>query len=88
MSPVLATFGAASRIGLEIERLDDGQVVVLVPSSPNPWSGPVHIMAPDGVRRLDMTLRAYIETIERFGQGTNELLKAKKDRSADDRTAR
>ena len=74
--PVLATFGANSRIGLEIERLDDGRVVVLVPSSPNPWSGPVHIMTPDSVRQLSLTLPAYIETIQRFGQGTNELLNA------------
>jgi hypothetical protein len=34
--PVLATFGDAARVGLEIERLDDGRVVVMVPRSPNP----------------------------------------------------
>ena len=77
-TPVLATFGAASRVGLEIERLDDGRVVVLVPSSPNPWSGPVHIMAPDDVQRLDLPVTAYMQTIERFGQGTNELLRTQK----------
>lgn len=56
--PVLATFGDATRIGLEIERLDNGRVVVMVPRSPNPWSGEVHIMAPEQVQRLDMPMTA------------------------------
>jgi uncharacterized membrane protein len=46
---VLATLGNTARIGLEIERLDDDRVIVMVPRSPNPWSGEVHIMAPDSV---------------------------------------
>ena len=74
--PVLATFGDATRIGLEIERLDNGRVVVVVPRSPNPWSGEVHIMAPEQVQRLDMPMTAYMENIERFGQGTNEMLRS------------
>jgi uncharacterized membrane protein len=78
LNPVLATFYNASRMGLEIERLDDGRVVVMVPSSPNPWSGKVHIMAPEHVQRLNLPMTAYMENIERFGQGTNELLRSLK----------
>ncbi len=77
--PVLATFGGTARVGLEIERLDDGRVVVMVPKSPNPWSGEVHIMAPESVKCLDFPMAAYMENIERFGQGTNELLRALRD---------
>jgi len=76
LTPVLATLGNTARIGLEIERLDNGRVVVIVPRSPNPWSGEVHIMAPDSVQCLDMPLTAYMENIERFGQGTNEMLRS------------
>jgi uncharacterized membrane protein len=72
---VAATFDDSARIGLEIERLDDGRVVVMTPSSPNPWSGPVHVMEAQRVRRLDLPMPAYMENVERFGQGTNELLK-------------
>ena len=76
LTPVLATLGNTARIGLEIERLDNGRVVVIVPRSPNPWSGEVHIMAPEQVQRLDMPMTAYMENIERFGQGTNEMLRS------------
>jgi uncharacterized membrane protein len=77
--PVLATFGGAARIGLEIERLDDGRVVVMAPRSPNPWSGEVHIMAAEHVQPLDLPMTAYMENIERFGQGTNEMLRSLHD---------
>jgi uncharacterized membrane protein len=76
LHPVLATFGAAQRMALEIERLDDGRVVVLVPSSPNPWSGPVHIMDAEDVQRVDIPVTAFVENMQRFGQGTNVLLRS------------
>jgi len=75
LHPVLISFNSAARIGLEIERLDDGRVVVMTPSSPNPWSGMVHIMAADRVQRLELPITAYMENVERFGQGTSELLR-------------
>ena len=50
--------------------------VVMTPSSPNPWSGMVYIMASDRVQRLNLPITAYMENVERFGQGTNELLTA------------
>jgi uncharacterized membrane protein len=77
--PVLATFGQTDRIGLEIERLDDGRVVVMIPNAPNPWSGEVSVIAPEAVRRLDLPLAAYKENIEQLGQGTTELLRIDRD---------
>ncbi len=73
--PVLATFNSSARIGLEIDRLSDGRVVVMVPSSPNPWSGMVNIMEAERVQRLDLPMTAYMENVERFGQGMEEMLK-------------
>jgi len=77
--PVNATLGNTARIGLEIERLDNGRVVVMVPTPPNPWSGKVHIMAPNSVQCLDLPVTAYMEKLERFGQGTNERFRALDD---------
>jgi len=74
LNPVLVQFSDSARIGLEIERLDDGRVVVMTPNYPNPWSGKVTIMSPDQVRRLDLPMTDYMENVERFGQGTNEML--------------
>jgi len=76
---VLATFGDANRVGVEIERLDDGRVVVMVPRSPNPWSGEVHIMAAEHVQTLDIPMTAYMENVERFGRGTNEMFRTLQD---------
>lgn len=64
-----------TRIGLEIERLDDGRVVVMTPSSPTPWSLMIHIIDALRVQRLELSMTAYMENVERFGQGTNELFK-------------
>ena len=74
LKPVMANFGSSERIGLEIERLQDGRVVVFTPGAPNPWSGIVHIMAPDAVEHIDMEMPMYMENVERFGQGTDEIL--------------
>jgi len=76
LHPVLITFNSAARIGLEIERLDDGRVVAMTPSSPNPWSGMIHIVDAGRVQQIDLPMTAYMENVERFGQGTNELLRS------------
>jgi len=74
LKPVFATMGSSTRIGLEIERLQDGRVVVFTPGAPNPWSGIVHILGAEQVQHLDVPITGYVENVERFGQGTNELL--------------
>jgi uncharacterized membrane protein len=79
--PVLVTFDDGARIGLEIERLQNGQVVVMTPSSPNPWSGEVHIMEAGRIRRLDVPMRDYVQNVQRFGRGMGELLSSVSDTS-------
>ena len=72
--PVLVAFDDGARIGLEIERLEDARVVVMTPSSPNPWSGEVHIMEAGRIRRLDVPMRDYVQNVQRFGRGMDEVL--------------
>jgi uncharacterized membrane protein len=74
LKPALVTMGTSTRIGLEIERLQDGRVVVFTPGAPNPWSGIVHILGAEQIRHLDIPITGYVENVERFGQGTDELL--------------
>jgi uncharacterized membrane protein len=69
-------FGDATRVGLEIERTEDGQVVVCFPRSPNPWSGEVLILPAARVRKLDLPMTWYVEYVERFGQDTDTALRA------------
>ena len=76
LTPVLAVFGDAARVGLEIERTEDGQVVVCFPRSPNPWSGEVLILPEARVRQLDLPMTWYVEYVERFGQDTDTALRA------------
>ncbi len=74
LKTVMASFGSSERIGLEIERLQDGRVVVFTPGAPNPWSGIVHILAAENVQSLDLPMSEYVENVERYGQGTDQLL--------------
>ena len=73
--PVLVEFGDAARVGLEIERTQDGRIVVSFPRSPNPWSGEVFILPAERVRRLDLPMAWYVEYVERFGQDTDVALR-------------
>ncbi|MCP4898464.1 MAG: hypothetical protein GY906_15930 [bacterium] len=74
LKPVMIQIGASYRVALEIERMDDGRVIVLVPSSPNPWSGPVQVNEAEDVRRLDISMVTYMDFIQGFGQGANDFL--------------
>jgi hypothetical protein len=74
--PVLSTFRSSAQIGLEIDRLADGRVVVMVLSSPNPWSGMVNITEAERVQRLDLPMTAYMDDVERLGLRMEELLAA------------
>jgi len=78
--PVLVTFDDGARLGLEIERMQDGRVVVMTPTSPNPWSGEVHMMDADRIRRLDIPMRDYVENIRTFGRGTGTLVLGSRER--------
>ena len=66
--PVLAAVANTGRVGLEIERMTDGRVVVLIPSSPNPWSGEVHIMTAHGPDLFASTQRVTRYMVEWVGR--------------------
>lgn len=71
---VLVSIGNSSRVSIEIERVSKNRVVVYVPSSPNPWTGDVHIVSADQVERLDCPITAVIDHVEQLGGGSSKYL--------------
>jgi uncharacterized membrane protein len=72
---VLVTFGVNARIGLEMERIEDGaRAVVYLPSSPSIWSGIVQIVPAENVEYLDLPIMKVKEHLEQFGKGTGEMI--------------
>jgi uncharacterized membrane protein len=51
-------------------------VVVYIPSSPNPWTGEVHVVSADQVERLDCPITTVIEHVEQLGGGSSRYLGA------------
>ena len=75
LKPVLLEFDDNSQLGLEVERIEGDNIVVYVPSSPNPWSGSVLIMKSNRVKSLGITFAQAIKLMHDFGQGANKLLR-------------
>jgi len=76
LKTALVSFGSFERVGLEVERLSDGRVVVYLPSSPNAWSGLVKIVSSDQVTPVDLPMMSAMEHAERLGRGTGDMLAA------------
>jgi len=71
---VLVRFDDSWQVGFEMERMDDGNVVVLIPGAPAPFSGSVFIMTPDRVRAIDKNPGEALNCQKAMGIGTNRLL--------------
>jgi uncharacterized membrane protein len=74
LKPVLATFDDHQLIAFDIERLDDGRVVLYVPGAPDAWSGSVLLVAPERIAPLDIDPAVLDRAMQRLGQGTAALL--------------
>ena len=74
MQPVLASFDDHQLIAYDIERLDDGRVVLYLPGAPDAWSGSVLLVAPERVQPLDIDAAELTKALRGLGQGTAALL--------------
>ena len=70
--PVLVRFDDNEQIGFEVERLEQGKVVIYLPGAPDPWSGSVVYFSEDRVKRLDMTVAQAINNIRHLGRGSQQ----------------
>ena len=73
--PVYVRLDDYSQIAFEVERLEDGSVVVYLPGAPNPWSGSVCVMSADRVATIDASMLTAAGNIRHLGKGSSALLK-------------
>jgi uncharacterized membrane protein len=69
---VLVRFEASCQLGFLMETLADGRLVVFVPSVPKALVGTLHILAPDRVHLLAMSVSAALDVVSRLGLGIRE----------------
>lgn len=74
MVPVLTRFDDSWQLAFEVERIDEGQVVVFLPGAPDPWSGSVHVVRDDRITPLDLTMKSAVNLMKRLGKGSAEVL--------------
>jgi uncharacterized membrane protein len=75
MQPVLVQFDDNSQLGFEIERLDNGQVVIYLPGAPDPWSGSVAYFSADRVKKLELSASQAMTNVKRLGRGSQAFQK-------------
>ncbi len=74
MKPVAIKYLGIRRVAMEVERTDDGEVVVFLPGSPDPWVGTVILVPQVDVTRLDEGFGEAMATFEQLGRSTGELI--------------
>jgi len=72
----LARIEDAWMLSFIVEKLDNGLLVVFVPSAPTPFAGSVYYLTEDRVKRLDAPVLTAMKVITRLGVGSNELLQS------------
>lgn len=77
LKPVLVRFDDYGQIAFEVERLAGGEVVVFLPSAPNPWTGVVQLVAAERVTALPATVLGSVRSIQQLGIGSGDLLAGK-----------
>ncbi len=74
MSPITARFDDSWQIAFEIDRIEEGKVVIFLPGAPDPWSGSVCIVTEDRVKPLDLTVKSAVDLMKRLGKGSTEAM--------------
>lgn len=82
MTPVYVECMGIERIAMEIERDDEGRVVVFLPGSPDPWTGTVIILKETQVRPLPVDFASTMATFEQLGRTTLALTSGVENPSA------
>ncbi|MGB6909821.1 MAG: DUF502 domain-containing protein [Methyloceanibacter sp.] len=73
-SVVLVRFDEAWQIGLRIEELQNGLLVIYIPGAPDPLSGSVYFMTSDRVVPTRIPIAATLKCLKGLGGGANTLL--------------
>ncbi|MGL6112264.1 MAG: hypothetical protein ACRC2B_19395 [Rubrivivax sp.] len=76
LKTVLVSFDDHQQMAVEVERLDDGRVVVFLPGAPDPWSGNVVLVPRDRVSAMPVEIGALQRVLKGIGRGSAALLQA------------
>lgn len=74
MSPAAVRFDDSWQVAFEIERIEDGKVVLFLPGAPDPWAGSVCVVTEDRVAPLGLTVKSAVNLMKRLGKGTTDAL--------------
>lgn len=74
MTPALIQIGQSWQLGFIVERLEKDNVLVFVPSTPDPSSGSIHVVHQDLTAELDVHNKMVVECIENSGKGIGRIL--------------
>jgi uncharacterized membrane protein len=69
---VLVRFDGWWQLGFQMETLPDSRQVVFIPGVPRALVGTLHIVAPDRVQPLGMSVSAALDALSRLGLGLGE----------------
>ena len=82
LKPVMASFDDHQLIAFDMERLDDGRVVLYLPGAPDAWSGSVLLVSADRVQPLDIDPAELAKALQGLGLGLAALLRGAAGRRA------
>lgn len=82
LQTVLVHYNQTARLGFEVERSENGGVVVFMPNTPNPQTGTAAAFEPENVERLDIPPHKAMEMLNFFGKGVSSAVEtARQQRS-------
>lgn len=70
LKPIWLRLDDLSQLAFEVERQEDGNVVVFLPGAPNPWSGSLALAEPTRVTSANLTMVQAIQYQSRLGSLT------------------
>ena len=70
---VLVRTAGGRRLGLEVERLASGEVVVFLPNAPHPQTGIAMVFEPSEVEVIDLPAYRVFEILQFHGRGLDRL---------------
>lgn len=78
LKPVMARFDDQCQVAFEVDRTQDGLVVVYLPGAPNARSGSVSYMTTDRIQPIDARFHTIANSLKRFGRGSGEIVESTK----------
>ncbi|MEH6583369.1 MAG: DUF502 domain-containing protein [Halioglobus sp.] len=72
--PVLVELDDQHQLGFEVERSEDGFVVVYLPGAPDPRAGTLSFLPPERVQPLEGDFNSVAKTFKKLGIGAAEIM--------------